>query len=70
MVETSLGEMDDRRASDGLAALALTVLPIMVWSRNQMSAATATGTKISTARSAPRTLTPAIDHVLDPKAAG
>ena len=62
MVETSLGEMPDRRASEGLVAQALTVLPISVRSKNQIRARTATGTRIRTARSAPRTLTPATVH--------
>ena len=62
MVETSLGEMAESRASDGLVAEALTVLPIMVRSRNQMRRITLTGTRMSTPRSAPRMLTPARVH--------
>src|SRR6516165_4263432 len=37
IVDTNLGEMADSRASEGLVAHALTVLPIMVRSRNHMS---------------------------------
>ena len=69
MVDTSLGEMEDNLASDGFAAQALTVLPIMVRSKNQMRASTVRGTRITTARSAPRTLTPATVHD-PPKALG
>jgi hypothetical protein len=63
MVETSLGEMEESRASEGFVAHALTVLPIMVRSRNQMRRSTLTGTRIKTPRSAPRMLTPATVQV-------
>src|SRR3974390_215221 len=59
MVETNFGEIAESRAREGLDAQALTVLPLMVRSRNQMSNSTLTGTRISTPRSAPRTLIPA-----------
>src|SRR5579872_1348087 len=48
MVETSLGEIDESRASAGLVAHALTVLPIMVRSRNQTRSRMLTGTRIRT----------------------
>ena len=53
-VETTLGLMLDRRASCGLLAQALTVLPSVVRSRNQVSAMSVTGTMIRIERSEPR----------------
>ena len=58
MVEITFGLMPESRASDGLLAHALTVLPRVVRSRNQVRAARVMGTMIKIERSEPRTCTP------------